>query len=171
MNDRTVRHLLFTALILMAAAALYLHLRIHPFLVPDKANPGQTLFNGSFLAAGIFPLLDLIVVSLLFTTRRTAVYGYVLNGMVVIFGTVLMTHFAIVKLAAEPPQPFYLLLFKSTLPDIALAWADFLVGAALYYTWLREPAKQKLQGNLTAARDMCVFVVESIPDNDGKTHG
>jgi hypothetical protein len=80
------------------------------------------------------------VVSLLFAWRGTAVYGYVLNGMLVIFGTVLMTHFAIVTLAAEPPQPLYLLLFKSTLPDIGLAWADFLVGAALYAGWLRESA-------------------------------
>jgi branched-subunit amino acid transport protein AzlD len=151
MNERTIRHLLFTVLVLMAAVALYLHLRIHPFLVPDKANPGQTLFMGSFLPASIFPLLDLVVVSLLFTTRRTAVYGYVLNGMLVIFGTVLMTHLSIVMLAAEPPQPFYQLLFKSTLPDIGLAWADFLVGAALYYTWLREPAGKKGQEHLTAA--------------------
>jgi hypothetical protein len=140
MNDRTMRHLLLTALVLMATGALYLHLRIHPFLVPDKANPGQTLFVGSFLAASIFPLLDLTVVSLLFTCRRTAVYGYVLNGMTVIFGTVLMTHFSLVKLGAEPAQPLYLLLFKSTFPDIALAWADFLVGATLYSLWQREPA-------------------------------
>lgn len=62
MNDRTIRHLLLTALVLMAAAALYLHLRIHPFLVAGKANAGQTLFMGSFLAASIFPLLDLVVV-------------------------------------------------------------------------------------------------------------
>lgn len=143
MNEKTVRQLLFTALVLMAAAALYLHLRIHPFLMPDKDNPGQLLFRGSFLTASIFPLLDLVLVSLLFTSRRTAVYGYVLNGMLVIFGTVLMTHIAIVKLSVEPPQPFYLLLFKSTLPDIVLAWADFMVGAVLYYTWLREPAVQK----------------------------
>jgi hypothetical protein len=34
----------------------------------------------------------------------------------------------------------YLLLFKSTLPDIALAWADFLVAATLYHLWQREPA-------------------------------
>lgn len=140
MNDRTIRHLLLTALILMATAALYLHLRIHPFLVPVKENPGQTVFVGSFLAATILPLLDLIVVSLLFTTRRTAVYGFVLNGMLVILGTVLMTHFAMVKLSVEPPQPLYLLLFKSTLPDIVLAWADFLVAAALYHLWQREPA-------------------------------
>jgi len=140
MNDRAIRYLLFTALVLMAAAALYLHLRIHPFLVVDKTHPGQTLFRASFLAGSFFPLLDLVVVSLLFTTRRTAVYGYVLNGMLVIYGTVLMAHISIVQLAAAPPQPFYQMLFKSTLPDISLAWADFLVGAALYYLWLREPA-------------------------------
>jgi hypothetical protein len=134
-----MRHLLLTALVLMAAGAVYLHLRIHPFLVPDKDNPGQTLFAASFLMAGIFPLLDLVLVSLLFASRRTAVYGYVLNGMIVIFGTVLMTHFSMVKLGAGPPQPLYLLLFNSTLPDILLAWADFLVGATLYSLWQREP--------------------------------
>jgi len=140
MNDRTMRHLLFTALVLMAVGALYLHLRVHPFLAPDKINPGHTLFMGSFVAASLFSLLDLIVVSLLFTCRRTAVYGYLLNGMLVIFGTVLMTHFSLVKLSVDPSQPLYLLLFKSTLPDIALAWADFLVAAALYHLWQREPA-------------------------------
>ena len=143
MTDRTIRHLLFIALVLMAVAALYLHLRIHPFLMPDKENPGQTLFRGSFVAASLFPLLDLVVVSLLFTSRRTAVYGYVLNGMLVIYGTVLMAHISMVKLSVELPQPFYLLLFKSTLPDIVLAWADFFVGAALYHMWLREPSAQK----------------------------
>jgi len=143
MSNQTIRHLLFIALVLMAGAALYFHLRIHPFLVADKAHPGQTLFRGSFLAASILPALDLVLVTLLFASRRTAVYGYVLNGMLVIFGTVLMAHISIVKLSVEPPQPFYLLLFKSTLPDIAIAWADFLVGAALYYSWLREPTASK----------------------------
>jgi hypothetical protein len=146
MTDRTMRHLLLTALVLMATGALYLHLRVHPFLAPDKSNPGQTLFMGSFMAASFFALLDLVVVSLLFTTRRTAVYGFVLNGMVVIFGTVLMTHFSIVKLSVAPSQPWYLLLFKSTLPDIALAWADFLVAATLYHLWQREPAAPRSEG-------------------------
>ena len=139
MTDRTMRHLLFTALVLMATGALYLHLRVHPFLVPDKVNPGQTLFMGSFVAASLFSLLDLVVVSLLFTRRLTAVYGYLLNGMIVIFGTVLMTHFSIGKLSVDPSLPLYLLLFRSTLPDIALAWADFLVAATLYHLWQREP--------------------------------
>ena len=45
-----------------------------------------------------------------------------------------------------------------TLPDIGLAWADFLVRAAHYYTWLREPAGKKGQEHFTAA--LCVFAVE-----------
>ncbi len=151
MKDQAIRHLLFTALVLMAAAALYFHLRIHPFLVNDQANPGQTIFRPSYLMASLFPLLDLVLVSLLFTSRRTAVYGYVFNGMIVIFGTVLMTHYSLVRLAATPHQPLYLMLFNSTLPDIALAWADFMVGATLYSTWLREPAPKKVGANLTAA--------------------
>lgn len=138
MSDRTIRRLLFAALVLMAAAACHFHFRIHPFLVADKVHPGQTLFKGDFVAASLFPLLDLLLVSRLFSARRTAVYGYVLNGMLVIYGTVLMAHYSIARLALEPPQPLYLLLFKSTLPDIALAWADFLVGATLYYVWMRE---------------------------------
>jgi hypothetical protein len=57
MNDRTIRDLLFTALILMAAVALYLHLRIHPFLVPAEAHPGQKLFRASFLAGAALSYL------------------------------------------------------------------------------------------------------------------
>jgi len=139
MNERAGRHLLWAALVLLATAAFFLHLRIHPFLMPDKFNPGHTIFDRAKVAASLFPLLDLVVVSLLFTSRRTAVYGYVLNGMLVIYGTVLMTHLSLVKLAADPSLPFYLMPFNSLLPDIALAWADFLVGAALYYAWLRTP--------------------------------
>ena len=128
---KSTRQQLWVALVALALGASLLHFRIHP---PDELSD---------VWPNLFSWLDLVVVSLLFTTRRTAVYGYVLNGMLVIFGTVLMAHLSIVKLAAEPPQPFYLLLFKSTLPDIGLAWADFLVGAALYYTWLREPVEKK----------------------------
>ncbi len=142
-SNRTMRHLLWAALVLLAVAAFLLHLRIHPFLVPDKLHPGRLLFDHSKVVASLFPLLDLVLVSLLFTSRRTAVYGYLLNGMLVIYGTVLMSHFSLVKLVAAPPQPIYLQLFNSLLPDITLAWVDFLVGAALYYAWLREPATPK----------------------------
>lgn len=131
------RRLLFGALFLMALSGLLLHLRVHPIWSPDKANPVVVLFRGSFVAATVLPLLDVLLVTLLFSSRRTAVYGHVLNGFIVIYGTVLMAHFSIAGLA--PKNPTLLDWFmKSTFPDIGLAWADFLVGAALYRAWLQE---------------------------------
>lgn len=137
MAAREYRRFLFGALFLMALSGLLLHLRIHPIWAPDKANPEIVLFRGSLVAATVFPLLDVILVTFLFCSRRTAVYGYVLNGFIVIFGTVLMAHFSIAGLAPKDP-PLLDWIMKSTLPDIGLAWADFLVGAALYRAWIQE---------------------------------
>ena len=64
-----------------------------------------------------------------FASRRTAVYGHVLNGFIVIYGTVLMGHFSIAMMAPKGP-PLTAWITHSTFPDIALAWADFLVGAS-----------------------------------------
>lgn len=131
------RRLLLTALFLMALSGLMLHLRIHPIMSPDKADPGTLLFRGSFVPATVIPLLDVVLVTLLFASRRTAVYGYVLNGFIVIYGTVLMAHFSIAGLIPKDP-PLIDWVLKSTLPDIGLAWGDFLVGAALYRSWHRQ---------------------------------
>ena len=138
MAARDSRRLLLGALFLMALAALALHLRIHPFLAPDKSDPSLLHFRASFVAASLLPLLDVILVTFLFSSRRTAVYGYLLNGLIVIYGTVLMAHFSIAVLAPKALPPLEWIM-QSTLPDIALAWADFLVGAALYRSWMRDP--------------------------------
>jgi hypothetical protein len=137
-SARDSRRLLLGALFLMALAALMLHLRIHPFLIPDKSSPGTMIFRPSFVAASLLPLLDVILVTLLFSSRRTAVYGHLLNGLIVIYGTVLMSHFSIAALAPQSLSPLNWIM-KSTLPDIGLAWADFCVGAALYRSWMRNP--------------------------------
>ncbi len=125
------------ALALVALGGLLLHYRIHPYLLQDKEHPGQMLFRGAFVAATLVPLFDLVVVTALFTSRRTAALGYLINGVLVIFGTVLMGHFSITMLAPKGPTLADWLL-KSTFPDIALAWADFLIGKSLYESWMRE---------------------------------
>ena len=129
------RKALLAALFLMALGALLLHLRIHPVFAPDKVNPGQMLFRPSFIPATLLPLLDLILVTALFASRRTAVYGHLLNGLIVIYGTVLMGHFSIAGLLPKNP-PLTDWILKSTFPDIALAWADFAIGAVLYRAWM-----------------------------------
>jgi hypothetical protein len=128
---------LLAVLVLLALGGLLLHLRVHPALAPDKEHPGLTLFRGSFLAGNLLPLLDLVVVTALFTSRRTAPWAYLLNGLIVIYGTVLMGHFSIAALAPKGPALTDWVL-KSTFPDIAVSWADFMAGKVLYDSWMQE---------------------------------
>jgi hypothetical protein len=126
----TRKNLLLT-LFLLALSGFMLHYRVHNFMVPDKLHPGTFLFNRSLFLASLFPLIDVVVVTLLFMWKKTAVYGYLLNGFIVIYGTVFMAHFSFASFDALhiPPSDW---IIKSTLPDIGIAWADFFVGKALY---------------------------------------
>jgi hypothetical protein len=131
------RRALLWALVLVALGGLLLHYRIHPYLLPDKEHAGQTIFRGSYLAATLLPLVDLIGVTALFMSRRTAGLAFLVNGLLVIYGTVLMGHYSIAMLA---PKGLNLAdwLLRSTFADISLAWGDFMLGKALYETWMRE---------------------------------
>ena len=131
------RRALLGALFLLALGGFLLHFRIHPVLAPDREHPGELLFRGQFLAASLLPLLDLVAVTALFARRSTAPLGYLLNGVIVIYGVVLMGHFSIATLAPKGLSPADWLL-RSTVPDIAIAAGDFLVGSALYGSWMRE---------------------------------
>ncbi|MFO0751830.1 MAG: hypothetical protein U0411_00710 [Thermodesulfovibrionales bacterium] len=125
-----------TALFLLAVSGLLLHVRAHNFMVPDKLHPGSLLFDATRFPATLFPLLDVVLVTALFLSRKTAVYGYLLNGLLVIYGTVFMAHFSIAEISARS-IPFPALLMKSTLPDIGIAWGDFFVGKALYDLYMK----------------------------------
>ncbi len=125
------RKILLISLFLIAVSGLILHLRIHNFMVADAAIPGFERFDGTLFLAFLLPLIDVVVVTLLFVCRKTAVYAYLLNGLIVIYGTVLMGHFSIAELTAKaaPASDWFL---KSTLPDIGICWGDFFIGKALY---------------------------------------
>ena len=125
------KKILLLTLFILAVSGLLLHYRIHNFMVPDRLNPGIFIFDGTKFLSFIFPIIDVVLVTLLFTSRKTAVYGYLLNGLIVIYGTVFMAHFSIAEISAKsiPPGAWFL---KSTLADIGIAWADFFVGKALY---------------------------------------
>jgi hypothetical protein len=130
---------LLTALFLLAISGLLLHYRIHNFMVADRLNPGGFIFDSPKFMATLFPLIDVVLVTALFMSRRTAVYGYLLNGLIVIYGTIFMAHFSIAEIAAKS-IPFPAMLLKSTLPDIGIAWGDFFVGKALYDLHMKGPA-------------------------------
>ena len=125
------RKTLLTALFLLSVSGLLLHYRIHSFMVPEKLNPGVVRFDSTRFLSFIFPLIDVIAVTGLFMWRKTTVYGYLLNGLIVIYGTVFMAHYSIAEFIAKS-APYRDLFLKSTLPDIGILWADFFAGKALY---------------------------------------
>ncbi len=132
------RRALLAALVLLSLSGMLLHYRIHSFMVPDKNMPSVARFDGTKFLSFLFPLIDVVVVTGLFLSRKTAPYAYLLNGLIVIYGTVLMTHYSMAEIVARsiPPSDWVL---KSTLPDIAVNWADFFVGKALYDEIMRAP--------------------------------
>lgn len=130
---------LLVSLFLFATAGFLMHFKVHNFMVVDRLHPWVHSFNISLLPAMLLPMLDVIVVTALFMFRSTAVYGYLLNGLLVIYGTVLMIHYSLAQMAAGV-LPVQALLLKSTLPDICIAWGDFFIGKALYDSYTRDTA-------------------------------
>jgi len=133
------KNTLLAALFLLAVSGLMLHLRIHFFMVSDRLHPGMLVFDGTRLLASLLPFIDTFFVTALFLSRKTAVYGYLLNGLIVIYGTILMAHYSIAELTAKS-IPFQAFILKSTLPDIGIAWADFFTGKALYDLYMKGGA-------------------------------
>lgn len=125
------RNILIFVLFLLAISGLLLHYRIHPFFVTSKLDPSEKVFNLTYFWATLLPIIDVVFVTLFFTSRKTAVYAYLLNGLIVIYGIVLMSHFSInfFITAKIPPSDW---IIKSTLPDIGIALGDFFVGKVVY---------------------------------------
>ncbi|MBE0618880.1 MAG: hypothetical protein IH608_13305 [Proteobacteria bacterium] len=125
------RRLLWWSLVGLAGGAVLLHLRIHP------PNKGIAFFWGNF-----FAWADLVAVSALFLSRRTAVYGLLLNSFIAILGVILMADFTLAntlagKVKVAPGEDFLGWLLLTTLPDIAILVGDFLAGQALYRVMTR----------------------------------
>lgn len=79
---------LIIALLLLSIAGCILHYRAHPFLTPDKVVQGALVFNVTNFMAFLFSAIDVVLVTILFLSRKTALYGYLLNGLIVIHGTI-----------------------------------------------------------------------------------
>lgn len=129
------KNILILILFLLALSGFLLHFRIHPFYITDKLNPDEKVFSFTYFLATFLPLIDTFIVTLLFMFRKTAVYAYLFNGLIVIYGIILMSHFSIYHFIMSniPPSEWIL---KSTLPDIGIALADFFTGKILYETYI-----------------------------------
>ncbi len=110
---------LLAALVSISLGGFLLHLRIHS-ISNNTAN----------IIPLIIGILSVVVVPVLFSAKKTVQYGYVLNGMLTIIGTVLMTHFSI----ANWPQPatFATVIVQTLLSDNLILWTNFFIGKALF---------------------------------------
>jgi len=132
-----IRRVLLIAMFLFATGSLALHFRIHsPF-----DNPGSEGLSFTNSTASVFAFLDVVLVTFLFSRKKTAAWGYLLNGLIVIYGVVLMVHCGWAK-AYSPETPFYQYVFTTTSPYVLIACTDFLLGYVLYNLWFMDPAKK-----------------------------
>ncbi|HTY13286.1 MAG TPA: hypothetical protein VMD02_03755 [Candidatus Omnitrophota bacterium] len=110
---------LIAGLVALALGGWLLHVRTHPPFAEDE--------NLIPFVAGI---ISIVIVPLMFWFKKTSAYAYVLNGFMVILGTITMAHFSIVHMSG--PVSAADLLFKTMLPDILMLWANFAMGKAIF---------------------------------------
>lgn len=107
------------ALALISAGGLLLHLRIHP--------PGREAFNW---VAALWGVVCVVAVPWMLSRPRSAPWGWALNLLSVVVGTVAMAWYSVVHWKT-PLTPWSILL-NSTLGDILILWAKVpLAQAAL----------------------------------------
>ena len=111
--------MLLMGLLVLSIGGLLLHTRIH-----------SVRTNYSNLVPAVSGVLSILVVPLLFCFRRTIAYGYVLNGFLVIVGTITMGHFSI----THWPNLITVqaVLLNTTLADILILWGKFFMGKSLF---------------------------------------
>jgi len=123
---------LWVALVGLGLGGFMLHYRIHP-------PAALTYFWPSFFGG-----IDLLLVSILFLFRSTAIWALLLNSFMAFLGIIMMTDFTIfltyqglIK-ASPATQPFAWLL-QSLFADDCILFADFMVGLALYKATMAAP--------------------------------
>ena len=98
---------MITSLFMLSLGGFLLHYLVHPL---EKQSYGFLPFFAG--------LISIIVVTVLFFFKKMIPFAYLLNGMLVIIGTITMAHFSLVKFP----------LFA----DIFMLWSAFFTGKALF---------------------------------------
>jgi len=113
------------ALAFMSLGGLVLHVRVHPSII-DPDGTGVPANWIPFVAG----LVGVFVTPFLLSLPKTVIVGYLINGMSVILGTILMST---KSLSAMPvPLTFGALLFKTTFSDILLLFGKLFVGHQIF---------------------------------------
>jgi hypothetical protein len=114
-----IRAWLIAGLFLVSLGGWLLHLRVHPLAkLPLNFIP----FFAGLISFALLPVM--------FCFRKTIAYAYVINGMLVIIGTITMTHFSM----AHPPERITVssILTQTLFMDILILFVNFMIGKALF---------------------------------------
>ncbi|MEI8243664.1 MAG: hypothetical protein WCI17_10390 [bacterium] len=114
-----MKSVLLASLVLISLGGFLLHLRIHP--------PLEHSYNFIPYVAG---LLGMLLVPCLLSSRKTLDAGYILNGLLVIVGTITMAHFSFTHWPKT--TTFQTVLCQTTLADILILGAKLFIGKAVY---------------------------------------
>jgi hypothetical protein len=118
-KKKMIKITLIFELCVLGLGGWLLHYRIHP---PVK---GEVYFIPFF--SGI---VSVFCLPLLFWFRKTLNLAYIINGFLVIIGTIMMAHFSIKNF--QGPLTLTNIIVNTLFADIALAWGKFGVGKAMY---------------------------------------
>ncbi len=127
---------LWIALVGLAIGAIILHARLHP--------PSASLTQ---FWPTLFGSIDLVLVSILFLFRSTAVWALLLNSFIAFLGIIMMADLTIVStlqgwIKISPREQPLAWLMQTMLPDIAILIADLFVGMVLYSLIIRPGEKR-----------------------------
>lgn len=113
-----------TAIFLLSLGGFLLHLRLHPV----SFDP-VSLENPAHFIPFVTGILGVIAVPALLGSKKTMTPGYLINGMSVIIGAIVMVHFTL----AAPPHPVRLssIFLNTTIPYIALLVPKLLIGQSV----------------------------------------
>ena len=118
-KKRLIKIILILGLFAVCLGGWLLHLRIHPL---DKNSANFIPFFSGMISVFALPLL--------FWFRRTVALGYIVDGFLVILGTITMAHFSVAHF--EGPVTLTKLITTTLFADIAVLWGKFALGRALY---------------------------------------
>lgn len=118
-RKKMVKITLIACLFFIALGGWFLHIRIHPLV--KNADNVIPLISG---------IISVFCIPLLFWFDSKVALAYIINGFLVIIGTITMAHFSIVNFKG-PAAPVNIIL-NSTFADISILWGKFAIGKALF---------------------------------------
>lgn len=118
-RKKLIKSTIITGLFFFALGGWLLHWRIH-------WHPQQPTYFIPIIAG----IISVFCLPILFWFRPTLALAYILNGFLVIIGTITMAHFSIVNF--KGPVTALNIILNTTLADIAILWGRFALGKALF---------------------------------------